>query len=173
VALARESQPRAATGTAAERELALRPEMEEPTMRAMLTLIAIVGASIAVSAAHAAGRVPSLVGWWHLHSECVRIGDPSNPGLFDVEDHNFVIEEQQGPLFWGYTPGVTCAVDKDPGCNTFYGVIDGREVRVTAWDGITVGTLGKGGREIRFTSQNQQWNPGSAPAACTGLAERL
>jgi hypothetical protein len=133
----------------------------------------MVGALVVAPGAHAGG-VPDLVGWWHLHADCVRIGDDTaNPGVFDVEDHDFVIEEQQGPLFWGYTPGVTCSVDKDPGCNTFYGVIQGREVRVTAWDSITVGRLGKGAREIEFTSQNQQWNPGSAPAACTGLAKRL
>ncbi len=104
-----------------------------------------------------------LVGTWDVESQCVRIGDPADDtDDYTSEPHQIVITDQNGNRFKGY------ALPQDPPYTNFYGVIIGNTVYITSWDSISVGRLA--GNKIRFVSQNQQWNPPTAPGTCTGIA---
>ena len=111
-----------------------------------------------------------LIGTWNINSECVRIGDNMDytvPGVIVSEPHQMVITWQDRNLFKGY------ACDAETPNGIFFGAVDGKKIYITTWDSINSGSLNGQGNAMEFISQNQLWNPDSAPATCMGTAIKI
>lgn len=110
-----------------------------------------------------------LVGTWELESDCLEIGDNSDPlapGVIGHEILTIVIIWQQQGLYKGYI----CDLETPSGI--FFGTIDKNNVTFTQWDANVEGKL-QGNNTINLISQHALKNPPSAPSTCIGVLTRV
>lgn len=79
----------------------------------------------------------------------------------------YIVEEQQGNLF----KGSACPKDNDR--TDLYGVLDRKDIYVTAWDSISYGKVNGKGTEIEAISQKQNYDVQNDSSTSTVVATKI